>query len=71
MKEAKEYFKGQQVLQGIYNSKNAVYVSAGYELDVDLYEVHSAKPSRRYLGNFIPTALIDMEDAKGRVLVAK
>lgn len=71
MKDAKEYFKGQQVLQGTYNGKNAVYVSAGYELDVDLYEMHSASSSRKYLGSFIPKALVDMEDAKGKVLVAK
>ena len=71
MKNAKEYFEGQQVLQGTYNGKNAVYVSAGYDLDVDLYEMYSASPGNRYLGSFIPTSLVDMNDAKGKVLIAK
>ena len=30
MKNAKEYFKGQMVLQGLYNDKPAVYISACY-----------------------------------------
>lgn len=71
MKNAKEYFEGQQVLQGTYNDKSAVYVAASYDLDIEVYEMHSASSSRRYLGEFIPTALVDIEDAKGKVLVAK
>lgn len=71
MKNAKEYFKGQQVLQGMYNGKNTVYISASYDLNVDLYEIHSANPGNRYLGSFIPVSLVDMEDAKGKVLIAK
>ena len=71
MKNAKEYFKGQQVLQGMYNGKNAVYVSASYDLDVDLYEMYSANSCNRYLGRFIPASLVNMNDAKGKVLIAK
>lgn len=71
MKNAKKYFEGEQVLQGTYNGKNAVYVSAGYDLDADLYEMYSANPGNRYLGRFIPTSLVDMNDAKGKVLIAK
>lgn len=71
MKDAKEYFKGQQVLQGTYNGKNAVYVSAGYDLGVELYRIHSASRGNRYFGDFIPTSLVDVADAKGKVLIAK
>mgnify|MGYP000863683632 FL=1 len=55
----------------MYNGKNAVYVSASYDLDVDLYEMYSANSGNRYLGRFIPTSLVDMNDAKGKVLIAK
>lgn len=71
MKKAKEYFEGEQVLQGTYNGKNAVYVSSSYDLDVEVYEMHSTKMYQRYLGEFIPTGLVDMKDAKGKVLIAK
>lgn len=73
LKNAKEYFEGQMVLQGMYNGKNAVYVSAGYD-DNDMesiISVYSAKPGNRYMGTFEATALVEMCDAKGTVLVAK
>ncbi len=72
-KNAKEFFKGRLVLQGIYNDKKAVYVSANYsdnEMDVPI-EVYSASAGNKYLGIFEATQLVDMEEAVGIVLIAK
>ncbi len=73
MKNAKNYFEGQMVLQGFYNGKAAVYVSAGYsEQDMEQQiMVHSAAPGNRFLGIFEATQLVEMCDAKGIVLIAK
>ena len=72
MKNAKEYFKGKMVLQGIYNCKPAVYISASYfdEEMEDVIEVYSAK-SNKYMGDFVATKLVEMCEAKGKVLIAK
>lgn len=71
MKDAKNYFEGQNVLQGMLNGKKAVYVSAGYDINVAVYEMFSAAASNRYIGKFIPSELIKMEEAVGRVMVAQ
>ena len=45
MKNAKEYFEGEMVLQGLYNGKPAVYISASYsdkEME-NVIEMYSAK----------------------------
>ena len=73
MKNAKEYFKGQTVLQGLYNDKPAVYISACYsdkEME-EMIEVYSAKPGNRYMGDFVALKLVEMSEAKGKVLIAK
>lgn len=72
MKNAKEYFKGKMVLQGFYNCKPAVYISANYsdEQMEDVIEVYSAK-SNKYMGDFVATKLVEMCEAKGKVLIAK
>lgn len=72
MKNAKEYFKGKMVLQGFYNCKPAVYISANYfdEEMEDMIEIYSAK-SNRYMGKFVATKLVEMCEAKGKVLIAK
>lgn len=72
MKNAKEYFKGKMVLQGFYNCKPAVYISADY-FDVEkegVIEIYSAK-SNKYMGDFVATKLVEMCEAKGKVLIAK
>ena len=69
MKNAKEYFKGEMVLQGIYNGKPAVYISASYPDENDI-EMYSAK-SNKYMGKFVTTTLVEMCEAKGKVLIAK
>ena len=75
LKNAKEYFNGQTVLQGTYNGKPAVLVSAGYDSDVKIYEVRSAttfvRGNNKYLGEFIAEKFIDMSEAYGKVLVCK
>ena len=72
MKNAKEYFEGEMVLQGLYNGKPAVYISASYydEEMEDVVEVYSAK-SNKYMGDFVATKLVEMCEAKGKVLIAK
>ena len=73
MKNAKEYFEGKMVLQGFYNScKPAVYISANYfdEEMEGIIEVYSAKSSK-YMGTFEATKLVEMCEAKGKVLIAK
>lgn len=72
MKNAKEYFKDEMVLQGIYNGKPAVYISAGYsdEEMENVIEMYSAK-SNKYIGDFVATKLVEMCEAKGKVLIAK
>ena len=72
MKNAKEYFEGKMVLQGIYNCKPAVYISADYfdEEMEGVTEMYSAK-SNKYMGNFVATKLVEMCEAKGKVLIAK
>lgn len=72
MKNAKEYFEGKMVLQGLYNGKPAVYISASYydkEME-DVIEVYSAK-SNKYMGDFEAIKLVEMCEAKGKVLIAK
>lgn len=72
MKNAKEYFEGKMVLQGLYNDKPAVYISASYsdkEME-NAIEMYSAK-SNKYMGNFVATKLVEMCEAKGKVLIAK
>ena len=73
MKNAKEYFKGYMVLQGLYNGKPAVYISESYsdEEMEGMIDIYSAKPGNRYMGNFVTLKLVEMSEAKGRVLVAK
>ena len=72
MKNAKEYFKGKMVLQGCYNCKPAVYISEDYfdEEKEGVIEVYSAK-SNKYMGDFVATKLVEMCEAKGKVLIAK
>ena len=72
MKNAKEYFEGKMVLQGIYNCKPAVYISASYfdEEMENAIEMYSAK-SNKYMGKFVATKLVEMCEAKGKVLIAK
>ena len=72
MKNAKEYFEGKMVLQGLYNGKQAVYISAGYfdEEMENAIEMYSAK-SNKYMGNFVATKLVEMCEAKVKVLIAK
>ena len=73
MKNAKEYFEGKMVLQGLYNScKPAVYISASYsdEEMENVIEMYSAK-SHKYMGDFVATKLVEMCEAKGKVLIAK
>lgn len=72
MKNAKEYFEGEMVLQGLYNGKPAVYISASYsdkEME-NVIEMYSAK-SNKYMGDFVVTKLVEMCEAKGKVLIAK
>lgn len=73
MKNAKEYFKGKMVLQGLYNDKPAVYISAEYSNEEmeEMIDVFSAKPGNRYMGNFVALKLVQMSEAKGKVLIAK
>ena len=73
MKNAKEYFKGEKVLQGLFNGKPAVYISAGYSNEEmkEMIDVFSAKPGNRYMGNFVALKLVEMSEAKGKVLIAK
>lgn len=72
MKNAKEYFEGEMVLQGLYNDKPAVYISASYsdEEMENAIEMYSAK-SNKYMGKFVATKLVEMCEAKGKVLIAK
>lgn len=65
-------FKGKMVLQGLYNDKPAVYISASYfaEEMENVIEMYSAK-SNKYMGNFVATKLVEMCEAKGKVLIAK
>ena len=75
LKNAKKYFEGQTVLQGMYNGRPAVLVSAGYDDDVDCYDVCSAttfvRGHNKYLGVFIAKQFVDMSEAHGKVLVCK
>lgn len=74
LKNAKTYFEGQTVLQGMYNGRPAVLVSAGYD-DADCYDIYSAttfvRGDNKYLGVFIAKQFVDMSEAHGKVLVCK
>lgn len=74
LKDAKKYFEGQTVLQGMYNDRPAVLVSAGYD-DADCYDVYSAKTfvrgKNKYLGVFIAKQFVNISEAHGKVLVCK
>ena len=72
MKNAKEYFEGEIVLQGLYNCKPAVYISASYsdkEME-NVIEMYLAI-SNKYMCDFVATKLVEMCEAKGKFLIVK
>lgn len=74
VKNAKEYFKNDTVLYGLYNGKPATYISAGYfeeEKNGAVISMYSAKPGNRYLGSFVALKEIKGSEAKGIILIAK
>ena len=74
LKNAKEYFEGQTVLQGTYSAKPAVLVSAGYD-NINCISVYSAttfvRGNNKYLGTFVAEKFVNMSEAHGKVLVCK
>lgn len=74
VKNAKEYFKNDTVLYGLFNGKPATYISSGYyeeEKNGAVISVYSAKPGNRYLGLFVALKEIKGSESKGIILIAK
>ena len=74
VKNAKEYFKNDTVLYGLFRGKPATYISAGYfeeEKNGEAISMYSASQSNRYLGSFVALKEIKGSEAKGIILIAK